>query len=105
MQQDETTELYKDEAPTIKTRIGLILFGIYALIYAGFIIINTLSPQTMGVRVFAGLNLAVFYGFGLIVLAIVMGVAYNHVCTKYERNLQKKHPEADASTPGTGEAS
>ncbi len=35
-----------------------------------------------------GLNLAVTYGFGLILLAIVMGLAYNHFCTKKENELE-----------------
>ena len=55
----------------------------------------------MGIIVFFGLNLAVVYGFGLIVLAIVMGVIYNHVCTGYENRLNvpedegKKEQEVD----------
>ncbi|MCP5052685.1 MAG: DUF485 domain-containing protein [bacterium] len=87
--------MHHQETTDIKTKLGLILFGIYALIYTGFIVINTLSPQTMGVRIFAGLNLAVVYGFGLIILAIVMGVIYNHICTKHERNSIKHQEPAD----------
>ncbi len=86
----EAVKLEKDEAAAIKSKVGLILFGVYALIYAGFVAINTLSPKTMGARVFLGLNLAVVYGFGLIILAIIMGVAYNHYCTKLEDRLNKQ---------------
>ena len=77
----------KDNASEIKSKIGLVLFIVYGLIYAGFIAINTLWPKLMEVYVVLGLNLAVVYGFGLIILAIVMGLIYNSVCTNYEKKL------------------
>lgn len=83
----EAVKLGKDESTAFKTKIGLILFGVYSLIYAGFIVINTLAPKKMEMQVIFGLNLAVAYGFGLIFLAIIMGVVYNHVCTKMEDKL------------------
>jgi uncharacterized membrane protein (DUF485 family) len=85
----EAVKLEKDEAAAIKSRIGLILFGVYSLIYAGFITINTIAPKTMGLQVFLGLNLAVVYGFGLIILAIIMGVLYSRFCTRLEDRLNK----------------
>lgn len=101
MHHGEAVKLGKDESAAIKSKLGLILFGVYSLIYAGFVAINTLTPQTMGAQVFGGLNLAVVYGFGLIILAIVMGVIYNHICTKLEDKMNK--PEAEAA-PGKEEA-
>jgi len=83
----EAVKLEKDEAAALKSKIGLVLFGVYSLIYAGFIVINTLTPKAMGARIIFGLNLAVVYGFGLIFLAIIMGVVYNHVCTTLERKM------------------
>lgn len=91
----EAAKLEKDGAIALKTKIGLILFGVYSLIYAGFIIINTLTPRAMGTQVFLGLNLAVVYGFGLIFLAIIMGVVYNHVCTKLEDKINKSSKPGD----------
>jgi hypothetical protein len=41
----------------------------------------------MGQIVFAGLNLAVVYGFGLIFLAIIMGLIYNVICTRAEDRM------------------
>lgn len=87
----------KDNAAPAKTKLGLILFGVYSLIYAGFIVINTLFPKSMGIQVIAGLNLAVVYGFGLILLAIVMGVIYNHACTTMENRMNRPGEET-----GTG---
>lgn len=94
----EAVKLEKDEAAALKSKIGLYLFGVYSLIYAGFVALNTLIPQSLGTRVFLGLNLAVVYGFGLIILAIVMGVIYNHVCTKLE---DKMNIPAKPVTTGT----
>lgn len=61
------------------------LFVVYGLVYAGFIVINTLSPKTMGETVVWGLNLAVVYGMGLILFAVVLGLVYNAVCTRAEQ--------------------
>jgi uncharacterized membrane protein (DUF485 family) len=76
-----------DAASALKTRVGLVLFAIYGLIYAGFVAINTFFPAVMGAIVFAGLNLAVVYGFGLIFLAIIMGLIYNLICTRAEDRM------------------
>jgi uncharacterized membrane protein (DUF485 family) len=77
----------QDNAIGPKTRLGVILFIVYGLFYAGFVVINTLSPATMGQEILWGLNLAVVYGFGLIIVAIILGLIYNYTCTRIERNL------------------
>ena len=43
----------------------------------------------MGAVVFMGLNLAITYGFFLIILAVVLGVVYNMMCTAKEKELNK----------------
>lgn len=78
----------KEYASEYKSRIGLRLFAVYGILYAGFIFINTFNSKLMEAIVFAGLNLAVVYGFGLIVTAIVMGLVYNGLCTKKELEMQ-----------------
>ena len=82
-------KLGKDNASEWKSKLGIKLFFVYGLIYAGFVLINTFNRDLMKRDVFLGLNLAVVYGMGLIVLAIVMGVIYNHFCTKKEDELNK----------------
>ena len=77
----------EDKSVKFKTRIGIFLFIIYGLIYAGFICINSINPGLMGKIIFSGLNLAIVYGFGLIILAIILGVLYNHICTKKENEM------------------
>ena len=87
MHHEPAPKLEKDTASALKTKLGIKLFAVYAFIYAGFVFINTLSPSTMEIKIFAGLNLAVVYGFGLIILAILMGLVYNWVCTNYENKM------------------
>jgi uncharacterized membrane protein (DUF485 family) len=83
-------KLGKDNASPAKAKLGLILFFFYAAFYAGFVIINVNNPQLMGKPFALGLNLAVFYGFSLILIAIVLGVVYNFFCTRLENKLNKK---------------
>ena len=78
-----------------KSRLGLIMFGLYALVYAGFVLINTVAPKLMGAIVFAGLTLAVVYGVALILLAIVLGIIYNQAATRME-NRAADSGEGDA---------
>jgi uncharacterized membrane protein (DUF485 family) len=80
-------ELGEDRAAEYKARNGLILFGVYSLIYLGFVLINLISPRLMAAEIVGGVNLAVVYGFGLIVLAIIMGVIYNAMCTRAEDQM------------------
>ncbi len=61
-------------------RIGLILFGIYLLLYGGFMFLNAFSPSTMELRLIAGVNLAILYGFGLIIAALILALIYGMLC-------------------------
>ncbi len=73
-----------------KTKLGLILFFVYAFIYAGFVIIGLSYTHLLSIKVIAGLNLAVVYGIGLIILAIVMGFIYSLVCTHMEDKMERE---------------
>ena len=66
---------------TRNARIGLVLFAIYLLLYGGFVLLNTFAPHTMERTPVAGINLAILYGFGLIVSALVMALLYGALCT------------------------
>ncbi len=81
------TDWGEDRASEKKATLGLWLFGAYCLVYSGFVAINTFKPKMMESKTLFGLNLACFYGFGLIVLAIVMGLVYNALCSKAEVEL------------------
>ncbi|MFW6366202.1 MAG: DUF485 domain-containing protein [Spirochaetota bacterium] len=78
-----------DKSVVYKTRTGIVLFVVYCLVYTGFIVINTFTPGLMETIVFLGLNLAVVYGFGLIITAILMGIVYNYLCTRMENRVNR----------------
>lgn len=82
--------VWKDDSSTkYKTKLGVIMFLIYALIYSSFIFINVAFPQWMRISV-GSLNVAIVYGFGLIVIAIVQAFIYNHLCTLSERKAMRE---------------
>lgn len=62
------------------TRLGLILFFVYLVFYLAFVLINAFAASVMETITFAGLNLAIVYGFGLIVAAVVLALIYGIMC-------------------------
>jgi len=82
-------KLGKDNAQEYKTGLGIKMFIVYTSIYVVFVAINVLNPAIMENTVFSGLNLAVVYGFGLIIFALVLAVIYNNLCTKAENEMNK----------------
>ncbi|MHC1739119.1 MAG: DUF485 domain-containing protein [Ignavibacteriaceae bacterium] len=85
-----SVELSKDNSIPLKTRLGVVLFFVYLLVYSGFVLIGTFYPKVLGVYAFWGLNLAFVYGMGLIILAAIMGLVYNFFCTRYEDKMNKE---------------
>lgn len=61
-------------------RIGLILFAVYLALYGGFVYLSAFQAEAMESTPFAGLNLAVLYGFGLIIAALVLALIYGWLC-------------------------
>ncbi|MCX7834223.1 MAG: DUF485 domain-containing protein [Ignavibacteria bacterium] len=86
-------EFEKDKSIKVKTKLGLILFFIYLVIYSGFVFLGTFYPKSLGAKVLFGLNLAYIYGMCLIVLAGLMGLIYNFLCTGFENKLNSKEGE------------
>ena len=66
------------------------MFVLYTLVYGIFVAIGVANYEAMSNIVIAGLNLAVTYGFGLIVFAIILGLIYNWRCTKIEKEMNKE---------------
>lgn len=90
MDHGPAVELGVDHAVKKKTKLGVILFFIYLIIYAGFVAIGVADYTLMGKIVLGNQNLAVVYGFGLIIFAILLGLFYNWRCTKYENLMNKE---------------
>ena len=80
-------KLGADKAAAKKAKLGVILFFVYLIIYSGFVVIGLYDPDLMGAHVLGKQNLAIVYGFGLIILAIVMGFIYNAACTRMENKM------------------
>ena len=90
MDHGPAVELGVDNASKKKARLGVWLFILYTIVYAIFVAIGVMNYEAMGKIVLGNQNLAVVFGFGLIVLAIVMGLIYNAICTSYENKLNKE---------------
>lgn len=70
----------EDAASRRNTRYGLWLFAGYVLIYAGFILLATFLPGLMRRTPLGGVNVAILYGIGLIVGALVLALVYMVLC-------------------------
>ena len=82
-------KLGKDKASEAKSKLGVKMFFVYLVVYVGFVSITTIDSTILEKPMFAGLNLAVVYGFTLIILAIIMGIVYNQMATNLENKLNK----------------
>ena len=79
--------------------LGLKLFAVYLLLYLVFVLTNAFAADWMETEVFSGLNLAIVYGFGLILFAILLSMIYGLLC----RREPTEQTLSDASTDGEGE--
>jgi uncharacterized membrane protein (DUF485 family) len=85
-----------DPASRYKSRLGVVMCLIYTVIYAGFVLANVIAEgQVMQVMVFMGLNLAVVYGMGLIIFALVLALIYNAMCARKEKQLKQDVPSGE----------
>ena len=86
------TDWGDDRSSNFKTRVGVWMFILYAIVYGGFILINTLSPELMASEI-GQLNLAIIYGFGLIVFAVMLAFIYNAICTAAEEEFNRREDD------------
>lgn len=74
-------------------RIGLKLFSVYFVFYVGFVVVNAFRPDWMEKTPVAGINLAVLYGFALILGALLMSFLYGWLC---QSPVVSAEPRGDA---------
>ena len=74
-------------------RIRVILFSIYLVLYGGFVLASALTPDVMDVEPLDGINLAVIYGFVLIIGAFLLAVVYGMLCGPEESEATKEEVE------------
>jgi len=75
-------------------RIGFILFAIYSTFYASFVLLNAFMPDIMETKPVAGINLAILYGFALIVVALVLSLVYGTMCQTEDSKTSDKEGKA-----------
>lgn len=84
------------------SRFGLKLFFIYFAFYCGFVLLNAFRPEIMETLPFAGLNLAIIYGFGLILGAFLLSMVYGLFSSAAEPNAGpngSNHKAKSSPTP------
>ena len=91
-----------DHAPTIarNARVGLVLFAVYVVLYGGFMLLSAFAPTRMSEPVVAGVNLAVVYGFGLIVAALVLALVYMALVRPMARDREGGVPGGATAAEG-----
>lgn len=78
----EAKEHETEESIQHNKRIGLILFAVYVLFYAVFMMVSAFFPNIMSLPVLAGLNFSIVYGFSLIFLAFLLAMLYMKLSKK-----------------------
>ena len=63
-------------------KLGLGLFVVYLLLYFGFMGIATFKYEWFASTPIGGVNLAILYGMGLIVAALVLALIYMVLCKR-----------------------
>jgi uncharacterized membrane protein (DUF485 family) len=92
MVDDPAAKWDKDKSIPYKIKLGMWMFLAYCVVYGGFIIINLVDPKLMGTDI-GSLNLAIVYGFALIILALIMALVYNFLANRLERKYQDKEEQ------------
>lgn len=78
------------------TRPGLVLFAVYLVFYGGFVLLAAFSPDTLAMLPWAGVNLAIWYGFGLILAALLLALVYGWICRgDDESSREQRHAPGD----------
>lgn len=89
MDHGKSTDWSGDKASAFKTRVGIWMFLLYTIVYAGFVMVNSFEPSLMASDI-GSLNLAIIYGVGLIIFALMLAFVYNAICTAAEEELNKE---------------
>jgi uncharacterized membrane protein (DUF485 family) len=75
-----STQNHPSPATRYNARLGVVLFLIYLAVYATYVGLSAFRGDLMKKPVIAGVNLAIVYGFGLILLAFGMAILYMVLC-------------------------
>lgn len=92
MDHGPSTEWKVEKSGSYKAKLGLVMFAIFTPIYLAFVVLSVVSPSLMATDV-GSLNLSIVFGFGIIILAVVLAIVYNMLCSAKEKH---DHIEEDA---------
>ena len=74
---------FEDAAEVARNaRLGHWLFVAYLALYVGYMWMVSFRPDLMRMVPAGGLNTAIWYGFGLIIAAILLSFVYGWLCRK-----------------------
>ena len=93
MHENLPPEPESDLASEKKAKLGIKFFFLYLFFYAGFVAIGVLNYELLAYEVIGGINLAIFYGIGLILFAVLLGILYNFLCSRYEDDMNGKETD------------
>jgi uncharacterized membrane protein (DUF485 family) len=74
-------ELETEASAARNARVGLVLFAIYLAFYAAFVILTAFAADWMQTQI-AGVNIAIYSGFGLILGAFLLALVYLWLCRR-----------------------
>lgn len=77
---EQPREIVDERIAARNARLGLWLFGVYLIVYGGFVLLTAFAPQVMQITFASGLNVAILYGLGLIAGAMVLALVYAWLC-------------------------
>ncbi|QDT71068.1 DUF485 domain-containing protein [Lacipirellula limnantheis] len=87
------------------SRYGIWLFVVYLAFYGGFVLLAAFSPATMARTPWAGVNLAIWYGFALIAAALLLALLYGYLCRIEVVGTNNSNSEPGRPAPGARDAS
>jgi uncharacterized membrane protein (DUF485 family) len=82
------------------SRYGIWLFVVYLAFYGGFVLLAAFSPATMARTPWAGVNLAIWYGFALIAAALLLALLYGWLCRVEVAGMNDSSSEPGRPAPG-----
>lgn len=83
----EAVKMGKDGASDYKASLGMKMFWFYVFFYVLYTIVNVNWPSIMAKHML-GVNVAMLWGMGLIILAMVQALIYHYLCTKAEQEAE-----------------
>ncbi|AQT67486.1 hypothetical protein STSP2_00633 [Anaerohalosphaera lusitana] len=73
-----------DHVHRFKQTLGIVFCAIYAVVYSSFVAISIYDITLMDTVMPFGLNLAAFFGIGLIIFALSLAAIYSRACSYSE---------------------